>query len=355
MRWSRRLRASTTMGLTGWSAPRMTTPRSAPRAWTSLTHRSTTRWLVRCANDYGSGPASGAATRSSPNAICRSSFTSTTAWSPRISATCRRTCLPNGGLRSSPRSRRSSMCSAPTRSGPPARDRHQGRPPVRPPNRAWPGRQAVVSVPSRQAVPLPRRPKAATRCCSRLMTRYCPAIRAARIRRAALESVRSRPRGQPGARRCCTYKFGRFLDPVLLGPAGGPAGPLRLAPAWLLRAKEVLAILLAPTRRTRHRRIDVYALRESLSPSTVKAASAHIYALAVWATLNALPADLHRWEQSDLDDFLAYLATERPNSRTGGQGIDASSIRSYVNTLRTLISCVKRSQTAGCASTHGRA
>jgi hypothetical protein len=130
--------------------------------------------------------------------------------------------------------------------------------------------------------------------------------------------------------------FGRFLDPVSLGPAGGPAGPLRLAPAWLLRAKEVLAILLVPTRRTRHGRIDVYAVRESLSSSTVKAASAHIYALAVWATLNALPADLHRWEQSDLDDFLGYLATERTNSRTGGQGIDASSIRSYVNTLRTL-------------------
>ncbi len=126
--------------------------------------------------------------------------------------------------------------------------------------------------------------------------------------------------------------FGRFLAPV--GP--GPARGLRLAPAWLLRAKEVLAILLAPTRRTSHRRIDVYRVRASSSPSTVKAAHAHIYALAVWATLEALPTELHRWEQGDLDDFLAYLATERVNARTGAQGIDPSSIRSYVNTLRTL-------------------
>ena len=130
--------------------------------------------------------------------------------------------------------------------------------------------------------------------------------------------------------------FGRFADPVLLGPAGGPVEPLRLAPAWLVRAKEVLAILLAPTRRTSHGRIDVYRVREALSSGTVRAAHAHIYALAVWATLEALPADLYRWEQGDLDDFLAYLATERTNSRTGGKGIDASSIRGYVNTLRTL-------------------
>ena len=128
--------------------------------------------------------------------------------------------------------------------------------------------------------------------------------------------------------------FGRFLAPVGPGPAGRP--PLRLASAWLLRAKEVLAILLAPTRRTSHRRIDVYRVRGS-SSGTVKAAHAHIYALAVWATLEALPPELlHRWEQGDLEDFLAYLATERTNSRTGGQGIDPSSIRSYVNTLRTL-------------------
>ena len=90
------------------------------------------------------------------------------------------------------------------------------------------------------------------------------------------------------------------------------------------------------TRRTSHRWIDVYQLRESSSPSTVKAAHAHIYALAVWATVESLPADLHRWEQDDLDDFLAYLATERTNARTGAQGIDPTSIRSYVNTLRTL-------------------
>ncbi len=129
--------------------------------------------------------------------------------------------------------------------------------------------------------------------------------------------------------------FGRFLAPVGPGPVAGPAQPLRLAPAWLIRAKEVLAILLAPTRSTSHRRIDVYQLRES-SSSTVKATHAHIYALAVWATLEALPADLDRWEQGDLDDFLAYLASERANSRTGAQGIERSSIRSYVNTLRTL-------------------
>jgi len=130
--------------------------------------------------------------------------------------------------------------------------------------------------------------------------------------------------------------FGRFLAPVCPRPAAGAAQRLRLAPAWLLRAKELLAILLAPTRCTSHRRIDVYQLRQSSSPGTVKATLAQIYALAVWATVNALPADLDRWEQDDLDDFLAYLATERTNARTGGKGIDPASIRSYVNTLRTL-------------------
>ncbi|MGA2930044.1 MAG: hypothetical protein ABSG43_29460, partial [Solirubrobacteraceae bacterium] len=128
--------------------------------------------------------------------------------------------------------------------------------------------------------------------------------------------------------------FGRFLAPCP-GPATDDPRPLRLAPAWLLRAKEVLAILLAPTRRTSYRRIDVYQVRES-SPSTVKATHAHIYALAVWATVQALPAELHNWEQDDLDDFLAYLASERTNLVTGGRGIDPTSIRCYVNTLRTL-------------------
>ena len=39
--------------------------------------------------------------------------------------------------------------------------------------------------------------------------------------------------------------FGRFLDPVLLG-----AEPVQLSPVWMLRAKEVIAVLVAPTRRT---------------------------------------------------------------------------------------------------------
>ena len=194
----------------------------------------------------------------------------------------------------------------------------------------------MVSVPSRQAVPLAAPPQSGDSLLFAADDPVLPSHPGSPVfgeLRWDLSILGLAANQVPGD---AVLNFGRFLDPVSLGPAGGPAGPLRLAPAWLLRAKEVLAILLAPTRRTRHGRIDVYALRESLSSSTVKAASAHIYALAVWATLNALPADLHRWEQSDLDDFLAYLARERTNSRTGGQGIDASSIRSYVNTLRTL-------------------
>jgi len=130
--------------------------------------------------------------------------------------------------------------------------------------------------------------------------------------------------------------FDRFLDPVPVGPAGGNVEAPRLAPAWLLRAKEVAAILLAPRRRTGHGRIDLYCVRDPMTSSTVKAAHTHLYALAVWATVEALPADLHRWEQGDLDDFLVYLATERTNIRTGGEGIDPSSIRSYISTLRAL-------------------
>lgn len=129
--------------------------------------------------------------------------------------------------------------------------------------------------------------------------------------------------------------FDRFLDPILLGPEGGPAEPLRIASAWLLRAKEVVAILLAPSRHTSHGRIDAYRVGES-SPSTVRAVQGHVYTLAVWATLDALPADLHRWEQDDLDDFIAYLASERTNPRTAAKGIDPLSIRAYVTTLRTL-------------------
>jgi hypothetical protein len=129
--------------------------------------------------------------------------------------------------------------------------------------------------------------------------------------------------------------FDRFLDPILLGPQGGPAEPLQIASAWLLRAKEVVAILLAPARHTSHGRIDAYRVGES-SSSTVRAVQGHVYTLAVWATLEALPADLHRWEQGELDDFLAYLASERTNQRSGAKGIDPLSMRGYVSTLRTL-------------------
>jgi hypothetical protein len=128
--------------------------------------------------------------------------------------------------------------------------------------------------------------------------------------------------------------FDRYLDPIPLGP-DGLADALRIAPAWLLRAKEVAAILLAPARHTSHGPIDAYRVGE-LSSSTVKAVHGHLYALAVWATMEALPADLHRWDQGDLDDFLAYLASERPNQRTGAKGIDPLSVRGYVGTLRTL-------------------
>lgn len=124
--------------------------------------------------------------------------------------------------------------------------------------------------------------------------------------------------------------FGRFLDPVLLG-----AEPVHLSPVWMLRAKEVIAVLVAPARRTSRGRIDVYRVRES-SSSTVKAVLAHVFALAVWARLEALPPDLDRWGQDDLADFVAHLGAERLNTRTGAPGIDAVSIRGYVNTLRTL-------------------
>src|SRR6266567_7927503 len=72
------------------------------------------------------------------------------------------------------------------------------------------------------------------------------------------------------------------------------------------------------------------------SSSKLRSVLAHVYALAVWATREALPPDLDRWEQDDVDDFLAHLATERTNPRSGAQGLDSISIRGYVNTLRTL-------------------
>ena len=129
--------------------------------------------------------------------------------------------------------------------------------------------------------------------------------------------------------------FDRFLNPVLLGSPEGQSETIRVSPIWLLRAKEIIAILIAPTRRTIRGQIDVYQVRES-SSSKLKAILAHVYALAVWATLEALQPDLDRWHQDDLDDFLAYLATERINQRSGVRGLDAISIRGYVNTLRTL-------------------
>ena len=129
--------------------------------------------------------------------------------------------------------------------------------------------------------------------------------------------------------------FDRFLKPVVLGESDGPSEQIRLSLIWLVRAKEAIAILLAPTRHTSRGQLDVYRVRES-SSSKLKSVLAHVYALAVWATHQALPPDLDRWEQDDLDDFLAYLATERTNQRSGAQGLDSISTRGYVNTLRTL-------------------
>ena len=124
--------------------------------------------------------------------------------------------------------------------------------------------------------------------------------------------------------------FGRFLEPVLLG-----AEPVQLSAVWMLRAKEAIAVLVAPTRRTSRGRIDAYRVRES-SLSTLKGVLTHVFALAVWARSEALPPDLDRWNQDDLDDFVAHLGAERANIRTRAPGIDAVSIRGYVNTLRTL-------------------
>ncbi len=74
--------------------------------------------------------------------------------------------------------------------------------------------------------------------------------------------------------------FDRFLKPVVLGGSEGPSEQIRLSPIWLLRAKELIAILLAPTRHTSRGQLDVFRVRESSSPSAVRAALAHIYALA---------------------------------------------------------------------------
>ena len=69
--------------------------------------------------------------------------------------------------------------------------------------------------------------------------------------------------------------FDRFLKPVVLGGSAGPSEQIRLSPIWLLRAKEVVAILLAPTRHTSRGQLDVYRVRES-SSSKLKAVLAHI-------------------------------------------------------------------------------
>jgi hypothetical protein len=95
--------------------------------------------------------------------------------------------------------------------------------------------------------------------------------------------------------------FDRFLKPVLLLGSEGPSERIRLSPIWLVRAKEVIAILLAPTRHTSRGLLDVYRVRES-SSSKLKSVLAHVYALAVWATREAVPPDLDRWQQDDLDD-----------------------------------------------------
>jgi integrase len=129
--------------------------------------------------------------------------------------------------------------------------------------------------------------------------------------------------------------FDRFLKPLVLGGSQGPSEQIRLSPIWLLRAKEVIAILLVPTRHTSRGQLDIYRVRES-SSSKLKTVLAHVYALAVWSTREALPPDLDRWQQDDLNDFIAHLATERTNQRSGAQGLDSISVRGYVNTLRTL-------------------
>src|SRR6266567_6829503 len=129
--------------------------------------------------------------------------------------------------------------------------------------------------------------------------------------------------------------FDRFLKPIVLEGLEEVSAEIRLSPIWLVRAKEVIAILVGPTRHTSHGQLDVYRVRES-SSSTLKTVLAHVYALAVWGTREALPPDLDRWQQDDLDDFIAYVTTERTNQRSGGQGLDSISVRGYVHTLRTL-------------------
>lgn len=138
---------------------------------------------------------------------------------------------------------------------------------------------------------------------------------------------------KPGDR---VLNLGRFLEPVRVasGP-GGESYTIDLSPVWLVRAKEVVAILLAPNRTTSRGRIDAYQVRPA-APSTAKGHYSRLYALAKWATLEALPPDLSRWEQDDLDDFLAFLATDHPNPGSGADGIDPPSVYGYINTIRVL-------------------
>lgn len=135
------------------------------------------------------------------------------------------------------------------------------------------------------------------------------------------------------ARTTAVLDFARYLTapPIPDAPNDSPS----LAPAWLLRAKEVVAILVSPVRSTGHGSIDLPQVRAVTAPSTLRAVHAHLYALATWATAETLPPELHRWDQDDLDEFLHHLHTQRTNGR-GGHGLDPASTRPYLTTLRTL-------------------
>src|ERR1051326_8822638 len=93
--------------------------------------------------------------------------------------------------------------------------------------------------------------------------------------------------------------FDRFLKPVALNESHEGSEQTRLSPIWLLRAKEVIAILLTPARRTTRGPIDAYRVHSSTG-SSARALLSCLYVLAVWATREGLPTDLEAWRPGGL-------------------------------------------------------
>src|SRR5229473_2326098 len=143
--------------------------------------------------------------------------------------------------------------------------RHAGHPPVRPPDRTRPRRQAVVKVAKLQetmVVALPANGESLLFALDDPVLPGRPRSMAFGDHRWDL-SILGLAANQVAGH--AVLNFDRFLKPVVLGGSDGLSEQVRLSPIWLLRAKEVIAILLAPTRHTSRGRLDVYRVRESSS------------------------------------------------------------------------------------------